>query len=266
MITLSVRQPTHFNYWLIAIFFGYFSLLSWGLHLFKLTESAHSITQFQKEILSVYQVAFSRPQQQTTMLEPLVENQPQESPIVLPMSEMGKWIEVKKKTLSPIEKPKPQKAIIEKKEVKKKVIEKPTPIKKEIAESKIAQTTSSASPENLSPNLSSSQAGRSQALSEKGIGQGESENEYISALRREIEKYKRYPTQAKRMRQEGNVVMRFILTPEGKISDISVERSSSIPSLDNAAIAALKRVKPIGPKPSNLQNPLIVTLNFELHE
>lgn len=266
MITLSVRQPTTFNYWLIAIFFGYFSLLSWGLHLIKLTESAHSITQFQKEILSVYQIAFLRTQQQTVMLEPLVENQLQKSPIVLPISEMGKWIEVKKKTLSPVEKPIPKKTIIEKKEIKKKVIEKPIPPKKEITESKIAQTTSSASSENLSSHLASSQAGRSQALSEKGIGNGEFENEYISALRREIEKYKRYPTQAKRMRQEGNVVMRFILTSDGKISQIAVERSSSISSLDNAAIAALKRVKPIGPKPDNLQNPLVVTLNFKLHE
>lgn len=49
------------------------------------------------------------------------------------------------------------------------------------------------------------------------------------------------------------------------ISRVEIESTSGISSLDNAAIAAVKRVKPIGPKPENLLNPLIVSLDFELN-
>lgn len=61
---------------------------------------------------------------------------------------------------------------------------------------------------------------------ENGIGQGESENHYISLLRREIERHKRYPAQARRMQDEGLVVVRFSLTDEGYISSVVLEQTS----------------------------------------
>ncbi|WP_205352801.1 energy transducer TonB, partial [Vibrio cholerae] len=82
-------------------------------------------------------------------------------------------------------------------------------------------------------------AGSSRALSEHGIGQGESENHYISLLRREIERHKRYPAQARRMQDEGLVVVRFSLTDEGYISSVVLEQTSGVASLDNAALAAV---------------------------
>lgn len=264
MLALSVRHPFNIYYWLIGISLVYIGVLSWVLRSLSMTESAHHIHQQQENTLSVYQVVFSPPQQSTVVPEPLVETEPQETPIVLPIAEKGEFVEAPKKIPEKIkEKPTPIKPITL---VKKQVVqEKAEPIKQRDLESQVAQTTSEASAESLTQHTASSLAGRSHALSEKGIGQGESDNHYISSLRREIERHKRYPSQARRMQHEGQVVVSFSLTSEGAISRVEIESTSGISSLDNAAIAAVKRVKPIGPKPENLLNPLIVSLDFQLN-
>ncbi|WP_311755677.1 energy transducer TonB [Proteus terrae] len=264
MLALSVRHPFNIYYWLIGISLVYIGVLSWVLRSLSMTESAHHIHQQQENTLSVYQVVFSPPQQSTVVPEPLVETEPQETPIVLPIAEKGEFVEAPKKIPEKIkEKPTPIKPITP---VKKQVVqEKAEPIKQRDLESQVAQTTSEASAESVTQHTASSLAGRSHALSEKGIGQGESDNHYISSLRREIERHKRYPSQARRMQHEGQVVVSFSLTSEGAISRVEIESTSGISSLDNAAIAAVKRVKPIGPKPENLLNPLIVSLDFQLN-
>ncbi len=264
MLALSVRQPLNIYYWLIGVSLVYIGVLSWVLRSLSMTESAHHIHQQQENTLSVYQVVFSPPQQSTVVPEPLVETEPQETPIVLPIAEKGEFVEAPKEIPEKIkEKPTPIKPITP---VKKQVVqEKVEPIKQRDLESQVAQTTSEASAESLTQHTASSLAGRSHALSEKGIGQGESDNHYISSLRREIERHKRYPSQARRMQHEGQVVVSFSLTSEGVISKVEIESTSGISSLDNAAIAAVKRVKPIGPKPENLLNPLIVSLDFQLN-
>lgn len=264
MLALSVRHPFNIYYWLIGISLVYIGVLSWVLRSLSMTESAHHIHQQQENTLSVYQVVFSPPQQSTVVPEPLVETEPQETPIVLPIAEKGEFVEAPKKIPEKIkEKPTPIKPITP---VKKQVVqEKAEPIKPRDLESQVAQTTSEVSAESVTQHTASSLAGRSHALSEKGIGQGESDNHYISSLRREIERHKRYPSQARRMQHEGQVVVSFSLTSEGAISRVEIESTSGISSLDNAAIAAVKRVKPIGPKPENLLNPLIVSLDFQLN-
>ncbi|MEQ5170050.1 energy transducer TonB [Proteus terrae] len=264
MLALSVRHPFNIYYWLIGISLVYIGVLSWVLRSLSMTESAHHIHQQQENTLSVYQVVFSPPQQSTVVPEPIEEIGSQDTAIILPSAQQGEFVEVQKKPPEKIkEKPIPIKPITP---VKKQVVqEKVEPIKQRDLESQVAQTTSEASAESLTQHTSSSLAGRSHALSEKGIGQGESDNHYISSLRREIERHKRYPSQARRMQHEGQVVVSFSLTSEGAISRVEIESTSGISSLDNAAIAAVKRVKPIGPKPENLLNPLIVSLDFELN-
>lgn len=266
MLALSVRHPFNIYYWLIGISLVYIGVLSWVLRSLSMTESAHHIHQQQENTLSVYQVVFSSPQQSTVVPEPIEKIEPQDSAIVLPSSEKGEFVEAPKKTPERIkEKPiplKPKPITPVKKQV---VQEKIEPTKQRDLESQIAQTASEASAESLTQHTASSLAGRSHALSEKGIGQGESDNHYISSLRREIERHKRYPSQARRMQHEGQVVVSFSLTSEGTISRVEIESTSGISSLDNAAIAAVKRVKPIGPKPENLLNPLIVSLDFQLN-
>lgn len=264
MLALSVRQPLNIYYWLIGISLVYIVVLSWVLRSLSMTESAHHIHQQQENTLSVYQVVFSPPQQSTVVSEPIEKIGSQDTAIILPSAQQGEFVEVQKKLPEKIkEKLTPIKPITP---VKKQVVqEKVEPTEQRELESQIAQTTSEASAESLTQHTASSLAGRSHALSEKGIGQGEFDNHYISSLRREIERHKRYPSQARRMQHEGQVVVSFSLTSEGVISRVEIESTSGISSLDNAAIAAVKRVKPIGPKPENLLNPLIVSLDFELN-
>ncbi len=264
MLALSVRHPLNIYYWLIGISLVYIVILSWLLRSLSMTESAHHIHQQQENTFSVYQVVFSPPQQSTVVPESIEKIEPQDTAIVLPSAEKGEFIEVPKKLPEkPKEKPIPIKPIAP---VKKQVAqEKVEPIKQRDLESQIAQTTSEASAESVTQHTASSLAGSSRALSEKGIGQGESDNHYISSLRREIERHKRYPSQARRMQHEGHVVVSFSLTSEGAVSKVDIENTSGIASLDNAAIAAVKRVKSIGPKPESVLNPLVVSLDFQLN-
>lgn len=266
MLALSVRHPLNIYYWLIGISLVYIAILSWLLRSLSMTESAHHIHQQQENTLSVYQVVFLPPQQSTVVPEFTEKIEPQDTAIVLPSAEKGEFVEAPKKIPEkPKEKPipiKPKPITSVKKQVEQEKVE---PIKQRDLESQIAQTTSEASAESSTQHTASSLAGRSHALSEKGIGQGESDNHYISSLRREIERHKRYPSQARRMQHEGHVVVSFSLTSEGRISRVEIEHTSGISSLDNAAIAAVKRVKPIGPKPESVLNPLIVSLDFQLN-
>lgn len=266
MLALSVRQPLNIYYWLIGISLVYIAVLSWVLRSLSMTESAHHIHQQQENTLSVYQVMFSLPQQSTVVPEPMDEIRPQDTAIVLPSVPKGEFVEIQKTLPEKIkEKPIPikPKPITP---VKKQLVQENTePVKPIDLESQIAQNVSTQSQESLTQHTASSLAGSSRALSQQEIGQGESHNDYISSLRREIERHKRYPSQARRMQYEGQVVVSFSLTPEGAVSTVLIENTSGISSLDNAAIAAVKRVKTIGPKPGNLLNPLIISLDFQLN-
>ena len=264
MFALSVRQPLNFNYWLIGISFIYVALFSEFLRSVLATESAHHIIQQQQNTLSVHQVIFSAPLQQTTIKESVVEHQSYTLPFTVPEVETGELIHQRKPSKILPEK-KPQQVAIKKHEPAKKEQPKAKVVKGIAPISEQLQTASPTTLASFTDHSASSHAGKSQALSKEGIGQGHSENDYMSLLRKEIERHKRYPPKAKRMQLEGDVVVRLSLTNEGVISMAIVESTSGISTLDNAALAAVRRVKPIGPKPSDVNNSLIITLHFNLH-
>ncbi|OAT50549.1 ferric siderophore transport system periplasmic binding protein [Proteus hauseri ATCC 700826] len=270
MFALSVRQPLNLNYWLIGVAFIYRMLFSELLRSVLVTESAHHITQQQQNTLSVYQVTFSAPQHQSAIIkEEIIEYHSDNLPVIVPVVETGELLQqYKKPEILPKEKPlpqlQPQQTEIKKQRPAKEEQAKPRPLEKADPKSKQLQTQIPATLASFTEYSASSQAGKSRALNENSIGQGESESDYMSLLRKEIERHKRYPPKAKRMLLEGDVVVRLSLTNEGIISTVAVENTSGIPSLDNAAIAAVRRVKPIGPKPDDVNNSLIVTLHFNL--
>lgn len=262
MFALSARQPLYFYYWLISLGFVLIVIgnIDWRFKAI-LTESAHHLHQQQHDSLSVHQVMFLPTPRQTKIVE-YVEESYSPTPI-LPLVQTGTFTEVKKsepKKLKPknviLNKPIPLKKVEKSKETE--------PLQPVNLNSQLASKTTESPTADLSPHTASSQAGNTQALSQSGTGQGQSVEDYTSALRKEIERHKHYPTQAKRMIQEGDVGLSFLLNNHGVISDIKVTQSSGFSSLDNAALKAIKRVKPIGPKPSHLPNILNVTLYFKL--
>ena len=50
-----------------------------------------------------------------------------------------------------------------------------------------------------------------------------------------------YPMGSRRKREQGTVVLRLVISPEGRVTDISVSRSSGFEALDDAALAAVRK-------------------------
>ena len=87
---------------------------------------------------------------------------------------------------------------------------------------------------------------------------------YRSAIRREIERHKRYPTRAKMMRKQGKVSVSFNVGPDGSLSGARVTQSSDDESLDNAALEAVNSARPVGARPSGFPSGLNVPISFTL--
>ncbi|MBD2813240.1 energy transducer TonB [Xenorhabdus sp. Flor] len=112
-----------------------------------------------------------------------------------------------------------------------------------------------------------SQGGMSRATTSQPVmGQGNRESDnYRTKLRQEIERHKRYPRKAKRMRQEGTVTVNFTLQDDGSITTARVVQSSGYNTMDNEALKALSLAKSIGPKPANLAADITLQISFELN-
>jgi len=60
-----------------------------------------------------------------------------------------------------------------------------------------------------------------------------------------LARHREYPRAARRAGLEGTVHVRFVIDPEGRIADASVERSSGARVLDRAALELLGRASPV---------------------
>lgn len=65
-----------------------------------------------------------------------------------------------------------------------------------------------------------------------------------------LEQAKRYPYQARRMRQEGVSHLRFTMDREGQVLSASIEQSSGHKLLDDEVLALIRRVQPL-PEPTS---------------
>lgn len=77
-------------------------------------------------------------------------------------------------------------------------------------------------------------------------------NPYYQLVLRQIAQHKRYPAQAKRIRQEGLVEISFEIGADGRLLSAQVSQSSQIQSLDAAALAAVTAASPFPPIPAEL--------------
>jgi protein TonB len=76
---------------------------------------------------------------------------------------------------------------------------------------------------------------------------------YLKALVRRIQQKKYYPSKARLKREEGEVLVAFLIERSGRIGNIHVTRSSGSPSLDAAAVKTLERVNPFQALPEELE-------------
>ncbi|MDC9582564.1 energy transducer TonB [Xenorhabdus sp. PR6a] len=103
------------------------------------------------------------------------------------------------------------------------------------------------------------------ATSQPLVGQGNSETDnYRARLRQEIERHKRYPRKAKRMKQQGTVTVNFTLSDDGTLTAARVVNSSGNDALDNAALEAVGRASSVGAKPADISPDVTLQLDFKL--
>lgn len=79
-----------------------------------------------------------------------------------------------------------------------------------------------------------------------------------------LNQFKRYPSAAQRLRQQGVPYIRFVMDREGKVLSSRLERSSGFRSLDEEAVALPKRAQPLPKPPGDVggQTELIVPVEF----
>ena len=87
--------------------------------------------------------------------------------------------------------------------------------------------------------------------------------EKFSIISKILQQNIEYPYIAQRMGWEGRVIVSFILTKEGKIEDIKIEKSSGYEILDKNTVATLKRCAkyfPIPPVNVKIKVPVVYQL------
>lgn len=91
---------------------------------------------------------------------------------------------------------------------------------------------------------------------------------YLGQARMKIEKAKRYPREARRRGWEGKVVLSFQINRKGEVANVRLIQSSGYDTLDEEALAMLRRVSPFSPPPLTDDDKLEVEipLLFRLEE
>ena len=106
--------------------------------------------------------------------------------------------------------------------------------------------------------------GDSAGIGQRGSGQGESGaghgavgdgppdgigDDYLERVRRYVGRYKHYPDDAVRRREEGRVVLAFTIARDGSVLGAEVEHSSGHRVIDDAALNMLSAASPVPPLP-----------------
>jgi len=81
-----------------------------------------------------------------------------------------------------------------------------------------------------------------------GDGEGLGDD-YLERLRRRLAQFKKYPPEARRLKQEGTVLVAFVLARDGAVLDAQVDRSSGFPLIDQAVLDMVLNASPAPPLP-----------------
>ncbi|HYQ37660.1 MAG TPA: energy transducer TonB, partial [Pseudomonas sp.] len=67
-----------------------------------------------------------------------------------------------------------------------------------------------------------------------------------------LNRYKRYPEEARRRGQQGVVKLRFVLDGQGKVLSFELAAPSGSAALDRATLEMIQRAQPLPPPPAEL--------------
>ena len=168
-----------------------------------------------------------------------------------------------------IEKPKP-----EPKKVEKKPLPKPEPRPEPKIEPKVEPKPAITAPApaatpapvvntNLPANNKSIAAAPAQKVAQElNLSNAQSDEDFSKVIAA-VKKHKSYPNNARRMKHQGVVEVRFLLKTDGSIDELKVTKSSGFESLDNGALENVKKASSEFPKPKEaryLRFPIAFTL------
>jgi len=108
--------------------------------------------------------------------------------------------------------------------------------------------------------------GRSQGAIGTGTGSG-SADDYLDLLRRHLNRYKKYPEEAIKQKQEGTVLVGFDLAHDGTVTKAWIEQSSGNPLLDQAALTMMHDASPVPAVPERYwdkKGPIILPVDFKI--
>ncbi len=87
---------------------------------------------------------------------------------------------------------------------------------------------------------------------------------YYLALKRKIELVWEYPYKARQTGVQGRLLMRFIISKDGSLAEVTILRSSGVALLDQEAVRAIRNASPFPPLPERMNTErLAVTATFE---
>ena len=168
-----------------------------------------------------------------------------------------------------IEKPKP-----EPKKVEKKPLPKPEPHPEPKTEPKVEPTPAITAPAPIATpapavntnlpanNKSIASAPAQKVAQELNLSNAQSDEDFSKVIAA-VKKHKSYPNNARRMKHQGVVEVRFLLKTDGSIDELKVTKSSGFESLDNGALENVKKASSEFPKPKEaryLRFPIAFTL------
>ena len=168
-----------------------------------------------------------------------------------------------------VEKPKP-----EPKKVEKKPLPKPEPRPEPKIEPKVEPKPAITAPAptatpapivntNLPANNKSIASAPAQKVAQElNLSNAQSDEDFSKVIAA-VKKHKSYPNNARRMKHQGVVEVRFLLKTDGSIDELKVTKSSGFESLDNGALENVKKASSEFPKPKEdryLRFPIAFTL------
>jgi protein TonB len=86
---------------------------------------------------------------------------------------------------------------------------------------------------------------------------------FRAVLLRHIERFRRYPDAAREANIEGTAQVRFAMNAEGQVLDVWIEMSSGYRHLDDEAMAAVLRARPLPALPAGWPSPMTVSLPID---
>ena len=177
----------------------------------------------------------------------------------------------------PLPKPEPkkiEKPKAEPKKVEKKPLQKPEPRPEPKIEPKVEPKPAITAPaptatpapavnSNLPANNKSIASAPAQKVAQElNLSNAQSDEDFSKVIAA-VKKHKNYPNNARRMKHQGIVEVRFLLKTDGSIDELKVTKSSGFESLDNGALENVKKASSEFPKPKEaryLRFPIAFTL------